>query len=423
MEAVMRLAQEIDGEFFAPPSKSFTHRALIAAALAEGRSVIRAPLHADDTAVTVSALSRLGIRFGKSPEGCMVEGTGGVFLPAGPDPIDMRDSGTSLRLLIPVALLSPGPVEITGSTRMRERPVDPLVDALNRIGGEIRYGIHPGFPPVIVRGHLRGGHTTISSGVSSQFISSLLLSAPYMDEGLELEVTGDPVSAPYIDITLATMKAFGADVERDGYRAFRVESGRRYSGRDYRIEGDYSSASYFFAIAAICRGRVRVGNLNPQSVQGDRLFLDILAHMGCAISWNGDTVTVERSGKLNGVEIDMSSLPDVVQTLCMVAAVADTSTTITGIGHLRHKESDRLEATATLLRGLGAGVRYGPDHLAISPSSLHGGRIATRNDHRIAMSFALLGLAVPGIIIEGAECTGKSFPGFFDILREAGLCG
>jgi 3-phosphoshikimate 1-carboxyvinyltransferase len=233
----------------------------------------------------------------------------------------------------------------------------------------------------------------------------------------EVIIPSPPVSGSYLDITLEVMQAFGVAVKREGYTRFLVSNSRRYTGRTYAIKGDYSSSSYFFAIAAICCGRTTVKNLEPGSVQGDRRFPDILASMGCKVTYSGHEVTVERTGELHGITVDMSTSPDTVQTLCMVAAMADTPTTITGISHLKFKESDRITGTAERLKSLGGDVQVGDDRMTINPAPLHGGVINPENDHRTAMSFAVLGLCIGGVTITNAECVNKSFPGFWDTIR------
>jgi 3-phosphoshikimate 1-carboxyvinyltransferase len=215
------------------------------------------------------------------------------------------------------------------------------------------------------------------------------------------------------------MEAFGAKVSRTGCERFTVSTADRYKGRRYTVEGDYSSASYFFALAAICGGKVTVTNLAPASVQGDRRFLDALQAMGCTVTWGGKSVTVENAGELRGIQFDMATSPDTVQTLCMVAAVAKTPTTITGISHLKFKESDRINGTADRLRALGSSVTVGDDWITIQPALLHGGTIDPANDHRMAMSFAVLGYGIGGITIQDAECVNKSFPGFWEQLTGA----
>ena len=330
--------------------------------------------------------------------------------------LNLENSGTSLRLLTSLALLCRNPVILTGSQRMQERPIGPLAKALLCLGGTIDFLKHEGYPPLKVSGHLLGGRVIVDGSISSQFISSLLIAAPYAATEVEVIIPSPPASQSYIDITLDVMRAFGADVTRDEYARFFVSNLNQYVGRTYVIEGDYSSSSYFFAIAAICGGRVTVKNLVPDSVQGDRRFLDALRLMGCTVTHAGNRVTVERSGDLQGITFDMSSSPDTVQTLCMVAAMAKTPTTITGISHLKFKESDRISSTAERLHALGGNVRVEDDRITIWPSSLHGGSINPDNDHRTAMSFAVLGLGIGGITITDAECVSKSFPGFWDIL-------
>jgi 3-phosphoshikimate 1-carboxyvinyltransferase len=260
---------------------------------------------------------------------------------------------------------------------------------------------------------------TIDGTISSQFITSVLIVSPYADREVEVVIPSRPVSGSYLDITLDIIRAFGAEVKTDGYERFLVGNQKKYSGRTYPVEGDFSSSAYFFAIAAVCGGRVLVRNLEPHSVQGDRRFLDALGQMGCTVTYGKKTVTVERTGDLQGITFDMSSSPDSVQTLCMVAAMAKTPTTITGIGHLKYKESDRISSTAERLRSLGGNVKVENDRITIYPAFLHGGCIDPVNDHRTAMSFAVLGLSTGGITIRNAECVSKSFPEFWDLLAEA----
>ena len=345
-----------------------------------------------------------------------IEGCDGAFSCPPGTVIDLDNSGTSLRLLASIALLSDHPVTLTGSGRMQERPVGPLADALVALGGRIVFGQEPGFPPVTIGGRLEGGNATIDGSASSQFISSILMAAPYAKRGVTLSVSGTPASQSYLDITAGVMTDFGAVIRREGYRRFEVSNQDHYTGHTYVIEGDYSSASYFFALAAICGGRVTVTGLNPASVQGDRLFPDALQKMGCRVTRAHDGITVTHEGPLSGITIDMSSAPDTVQTLCMVAAMAKTPTVITGIGHLKFKESDRLAGTVRRLRQLGGVANTGSDRIVIQPAPLHGGTIDPANDHRIAMSFAVLGLGIGGVSITGAECVNKSFPGFWDTL-------
>ncbi|OPX63460.1 3-phosphoshikimate 1-carboxyvinyltransferase [Methanoregula sp. PtaB.Bin085] len=389
----------VDLIFTAPPSKSCTHRALIASALAKGTTTIFRPLDADDTRLTATALRKLNVSIVEENRRWIITGCDGRIRNNAGTRLDLDNSGTSLRLLTTLALLCSHPVVLNGSARMQERPI----------------------PPLKVGGTLKGGPVTIDGSMSSQFISSILMAAPYAQEAIGVRIPAPPASASYLDITLGVMEAFGAKITRTGYEWFAVSNTHRYTARRYTIEGDYSSASYFFAIAAACGGRVRVNNLIPGSVQGDRRFLDALAAMGCRVTYGKDNVTVERTGPLTGIAFDMSTSPDTVQTLCAVAAVAQGRTTITGIGHLKFKESDRISDTAERLRALGCGVEVAGDSLTIRPAPLHSGTIDPANDHRMAMSFAVIGMAAGGITIENAECTAKSFPGFWEMLQQAGV--
>ena len=401
----------------APPSKSYTHRALIIAAMAHGISEIKNPLISGDTGVTCRALRALGVEI-SGPAGLLrIKGCSGHFFCEKMTTFDMGNSGTSFRLLMAAALLCRQPVIFTGSPRMQERPVGYLVEALNSIGGRIRYLGNVNYPPVLVDGTIHGGVVSIPGSVSSQFISALLISAPYAESDLEVQVTGEIASRSYLDITAGCMETFGVKPGRDGYHRFIIRSGTGYESRNYTIEGDYSSASYFFAIAAVTGGAVEVTGLNPGSVQGDRTFVDALGRMGCRVTYQADNIRVESMGELKGITMDMSSSPDTVQTLCMVAAMASTPSHITGISHLKYKESDRLRETVDLVNGLGGNARLTEDGICIIPVPLHGGIIDPGDDHRTAMSAAVLALTRGDITIRNAECVNKSFPQFFDIIR------
>jgi len=422
MNITLERSGAVDITIRAPPSKSYTHRALIAAALARGDSTLERVLRSDDTLITASALGRLGIPLNWEGEQIRVSGTGGILHCGAHTVIDMGDSGTSLRLLTSVALLCRSPLIITGSPRMKERPVGGLVTALNCLGGEIRYLETAGFPPLMVEGTLRGGTVRVDSTVSSQFASSLLLSAPYAESPLELILLPGAVSRSYLEVTVDVMEAFGVRVDREGYDHFIVNPGSGYCGRTYRVEGDYSSASYFFAIAAVCGGRVRISSLTPGSVQGDRQFLDALAAMGCRVSCSDDCIMLESDGSLEGIEMDLSNSPDTVQTLCMVAACARSPSRFWGISHLKFKESNRILAILATLQQLGGNVMAEKDgSITIRPAPLHGGRIDPAGDHRTAMSAAVLGLAIGGVTVMDAGCVSKSFPEFWDILQQERL--
>lgn len=409
----------VDLRVAAPPSKSLTHRALVAAALAGGVSEVLRPLVSEDTALTAQALRALGVAVEASGAGLSVRGAGGRFPTRGPVTLDLRNSGTSLRLLAGVATLSPFPVTLTGSARMQERPVGPLGEALAALGGGVAYPGRPGYPPVTVRGPVRGGAAVIRGDISSQFVSSLLMAAPCWEEGLDLTLTPPVVSAPYLDLTAAVISAFGVQIRRDGER-FSVPPGA-YSPRTYAVEGDWSSASYFFAVGAVCGGRVVVENLDPASLQGDRRFVEALEQMGASVRYGEDGIVLESDGDLEGIEVDMAAAPDTVQTLAAVAAFARGPTRITGIAHLRYKESDRIAAIERVLGSVGARVAVEEDAVTVTPGPFRAATVDPANDHRTAMSAAVLGLGAGGVRVLDAGCVEKSFPEFWDVLQEAGL--
>lgn len=419
----------ISARIRAPPSKSYTHRALILAGLADGVSHIAGQLDADDTRITARALAALGVRINWTQDLITVYGTGGRLV-APSQPIDIGDSGTSMRLLTAVCLLADGPVTLTGSARMQKRPIGPLVDALNRAGGSIRYIGKEGCPPLVIDGTLTGGDIRIDGSISSQFISSLLIASPYAQTDSRIILTGPSVSEPYITITNDMMSLFGTAPERIGPLVWAVPAGKRYTPESYSVEGDYSSVSYWAAFAAIAGGSVSITGLNRDSVQGDRGLLDILSDMGCTIAWTSEgedvsaqEVTISRTGLLTGVSVDMSDCPDIVQTLAMVAAVATTCTKITGIHHLREKESDRVSAIVEGLHSLGVSVSAAEDEIIINPGPLHSGVIHPERDHRTAMSFAILGSVIGGVTILDAGCVTKSYPDFWEVFKEVWKTG
>lgn len=421
MEVRLSRSGEVDLDLKAPPSKSVTHRALVCAALARGRSTLVHPLSATDTLVTARALASLGVPVQTGKDAWAVEGCGGKF-PAGDRvTLDCKNSGTSLRFLASLALLCPYPVVLTGDARMRERPVGPLAHALEGLGGHVRFCGESGVPPLEISGRLCGGRVEVDASQSSQFISSLLLAAPVADAPVEILLRGDPASRSYIDLSLEVMSAFGVtNVERDGYRRFSVHPDH-YLPRSYAIEGDWSSALYFYAIAAVSGGRARVRNLSFTSAQGDRKVLSILEAMGCEVSSLPDGAVLARDGPLRGVVADMREVPDAVQTIAAVAAFATTPTTISGIAHLKYKESDRIAAVKRMLGSVGVKTVAEKDSLTIIPGPVQGGVIDPLADHRTAMAGAVLGLGAGGVTITGAECVNKSFPDFWKTLSEAGL--
>jgi 3-phosphoshikimate 1-carboxyvinyltransferase len=400
-----------------PGSKSFTHRALVCAALAEGETVLRGALSAEDTRLTAAALTALGARVGLGPDEARVTGTAGRL--ARPSaPLQCGNSGTSIRLLTAVAALcrDGGEIILEGDEAMRRRPIGELVRALGELGVAARS--QEGFPPVRVAAQgIPGGRCGVDGSQSSQFVSAILLASPYAASDVSVEVRGTLVSRPYVEMTLQTMADFGVAARSEG-RKFHIAAGQRYRSGDYMIEADATNASYFLAAAAATGGRVRAVGLREGSLQGDAAFLEALEQMGCPVRRGSDWAEVE-GGELHALDIDMGKMPDVVPTLAVLAALARGRSRLRNIRHLRLKECDRLSALATELKRCGVRVEEQPAELIIEGGGPHGAEIETYRDHRMAMSFAVLGLAVPGVVIKDPGCVAKSFPDFWD--RFAGL--
>lgn len=399
-----------------PGSKSITNRALVCAALARGESLLSGALDSEDTRVMVEALRALGIDVQPDwPKAAIrVRGCDGR-IPAGKADLYVANSGTTVRFLASTVALGNGEFRLDGTPRMRERPIGDLLSALAQLGIEAISTPANGCPPVVVHAKgLSGGRSTVRGDTSSQFLSGLLLAAPYAQAPVELFVDGELVSQPYIRMTLAVMESFGVSVQEERLRRFAVPNSG-YHGREYAIEPDASAASYFFAAAAITGGEVTVEGLSRGSLQGDVAFVDCLARMGCRVTAADDSITVA-GGPLTGIEVDMNAISDTVQTLSAVALFAKGPTTIRGVAHIRHKETDRITALVTELRKLGAEVREYPDGLKIEPRPLVPAEIATYHDHRMAMSLALVGLRSPGVVILDPACTGKTYPRFFEDL-------
>jgi 3-phosphoshikimate 1-carboxyvinyltransferase len=392
-----------------PGSKSITNRALVCAALADGVSTIRNPSDSGDAALMVNALDQLGVFTERGPDGWRVHGTGGR-LHAPKVPVPVGNAGTTLRFLLSLAAVAPGTTVFEADGRMGERPQEPLLEALRALGAEAAQE-GPAARFSVRGGPVKGGHVRLQADQSSQFLSSLLLAAAAMPKGIHVDAEGEFVSAPYVRMTIQVMRAFGVDVRSSG-AGFTVHPGSRYRPAEYAIEPDASGASYFFAAAALAAGEVEVAGVKEGSLQGDAGFVRVLERMGAAVTGASEGLKVT-GAPLKGVEVDMREMPDVVPTLAVTALFAEGRTVIRNVAHLRHKESDRLAALAGELTKLGADVRAGEDGLVIEPRPLHGATLDTFEDHRLAMSFALAGLNVPGVGIENPDCVRKSFPGFW----------
>lgn len=399
-----------------PGSKSYTHRTFIAAALSNGTCRISSPLRSEDTLLTLEALKKMGVQVDARREPVVIEGAKGR-LGACAQPIYLANSGTSMRLLGGVVILGQGTYTLTGSDRMCERPIGALLDSLGQLGVEAVSERGDGCPPVMISGgSCDGGRTAIDCGVSSQYLSGLLLSAPCLEKGMTIDVVRGPVSKPYIDMTVEIMDSFGIRLTRDGYTHFHVPGGQTYQAGDYVVQPDASQAGYFWAAAALCGTCIKVLGVTAASRQGDVGLAEIFARMGCKVIPEPDGIRV-CGGPLSAVSVDMGDMPDMVPTLAVVAAFARGTTVIKNVAHLRAKECDRLAAVAYELSKMGIETKVGEDELRITGGSPRGAVVETYNDHRIAMSFAVAGLRAPGTTICGPDCVGKSFPDFWEVLE------
>ena len=422
---IIPITHPLNARVSIPGSKSLTNRALLIAALAQGKTRITNALFSDDSGFFVSALQNLGFNIFLDPEnGCIeVEGLGGC-IPKSQAEIFIGNAGTAARFLTAFLTLGQGIYIVDGDSRMRERPIGDLIEALTQLGANVSATAgHSSIlcPPVnIIASGLPGGKTKIAGNISSQFLSALLMIAPFASTPVEIEITSKLNSKPYIDMTLAVMSDFGIDVERDGYNSFLIHPAIFSPISEYSIEADATSASYFFAAPAICGGTIYVDGFHRKSKQGDIQFLDILARMGCAVEERENSIKITSPVELKGLDIDMRDIPDTAQTLAAVAPFAVSPTRIRGIESARVKETDRISAVCAELRKIGVSVNEHEDGMTIFPcSQFNSAVIQTYNDHRMAMAFSLIGLRVPGMIIDNPGCVSKTFPNFFKI--QAGL--
>jgi 3-phosphoshikimate 1-carboxyvinyltransferase len=417
--AVEPLSAPPDVTLTVPGSKSLTNRALVAAALAAGTSTLEGALVADDTEAMVNGLRALGIAIASEAAGTRltVEGCAGA-VPPGPATVDVRLSGTTARFLAPLVALGRGRYVLDAGAPFRVRPMGPVLDALTQLGvGVTSLELAGHLPVALDTDGIGGGRLRVAGDVSSQFLSGLLLAGPAAPHGLSVELTTELVSAPYVELTLGTMAAFGGRVERPDRRTFEVRPGG-YRATTYPIEPDASAASYLLAAAAITGGRVRVAGLTAAARQGDAGFADVLAAMGAEVVRDDQGTEVRGTGRLEGIDVDLGELSDTAQTLAAVAVFASGPTRVRGIGFIRRKETDRIAAVVTELRRLGIEAREEPDGFVIEPGPPRPGRVRTYDDHRMAMSFALLGLVAPGIEIADPGCVAKTFPTYFEVLAE-----
>jgi 3-phosphoshikimate 1-carboxyvinyltransferase len=431
----------LDATIRVPGSKSLTNRALLISALANGTTRITNALFSDDSRYFANALQTLGfdVQLDEANHEMTVTGLGGK-IPASKAELFIGNAGTAARFLSAFLTLGHGEYILDGDARMRERPIGDLVEALGQLGANIttvdgrpqtasssavrdlRSEICP--PIKITASGLPGGKTRIAGDISSQFLSALLMVAPYAQSPIEIELTTELNSKPYVDMTIAIMCDFGVEVERRGYEYFRIpltdyalRNTQSVMRNSYAIESDASAASYFFAAPAICGGTVRVENILRKSVQGDIAFLDVLKQMGCTVEENDNSILVTRNSSLRGIDVDMRDIPDTAQTLAAIAPFADSPTRIRGIASARVKETDRVHATCAELARLGVRVEEARDGMTIYPcQTFKRSNVQTYNDHRMAMAFSLIGLRFDGVTIENPSCVSKTFPNFFETL-------
>jgi 3-phosphoshikimate 1-carboxyvinyltransferase len=412
------ILHSLDATVRVPGSKSLTNRSLLIAALADGKTRLTNALFSDDSKYFASALKTLGfdIQLEESNQSMVITGLGGK-IPAQKAELFIGNAGTAARFLTAFLTLGNGEYILDGEPRMRERPIGDLIDALNQLGVEVE--AKNNCPPVeIFAKGLPGGKTKIAGNISSQFLSALMMVGPYARSPIEIELTTDLNSKPYVDMTISMMKDFGVEIERNGYDNFIIQPAHFLPIPSYAIESDASAASYFFAAPAICGGTVRVENISRTSIQGDIAFLDVLHQMGCIVEEAENCIQVTGPSELHGIDVDMRDIPDTAQTLAAVAPFASSPTTIHGIASARMKETDRVHATCTELVRLGVRVDEHADGMTIHPCvAMRPAVIQTYNDHRMAMSFSLIGLRFDGVTIENPACVSKTFPNFFEVLE------
>lgn len=406
----------LKGGAVAPPSKSYTHRGLLCAALAEGRSRVLSPLNSEDTNSTVEVLGKLGVKTDLKNGVWEVEG-GSLIEPE--ELLYCRESGTSLRMITALCTLVDGACTLTGAPSLIKRPVGPLVDGLNQLGADC--SSRNGFPPVLVRGsgHLEGGEAEIRGDISSQFVSAILLAAPRTEKGVKLKLSTPLESKPYVRMSMESQRSFNIEVDVSGdMNEFTVKR-QRYEPTEYQVEKDWSSASYLLAGGALA-GSIEMMGLNVNSIQADAAIVEILRLMGAEILLQDDSIIVEESD-LKGISLDVSDCPDLFPVLSVLCAAAEAKSVIRGIRRLRLKESDRVAAVAEGLSRMGVKTVEEENRFHIKGGTIRGGRIDPHGDHRIAMAFAILGLiSEEDTIILDGDCVSKSFPGFWRTLRSLG---
>ena len=413
--------KKIDGEVNLPGSKSMSNRALLLAALSTGTTTINNLLQSDDTLHMLNALKQLGVSYRLLEDNtkCIVVGNAGAFYCVEPKTLFLGNAGTAMRPLCAVLCAGEGEYMLTGEPRMKERPIAHLVDALVEAGATIHYQEKEGYPPLHIEANgLEGGEVSIDGAISSQFLTALLMAAPLAKHDMTINIIGDLVSRPYIDITIDMMRRFGVEVKHENYKVFTVKANQTYRAvEQFMVEGDASSASYFLAAAAIKGGSVKVTGIGKNSIQGDIKFIDVLEKMGAKVALHDTYVTVSKD-KLHAIDMDFNHIPDAAMTVATMALFTEGTTTLRNIYNWRVKETDRLYAMATELRKVGATVEEGEEYLKITPPKhLKHAAIDTYDDHRMAMCFSLLALDDTSVTINEPECVSKTFPDYFEVLK------
>ncbi|MEH2412842.1 3-phosphoshikimate 1-carboxyvinyltransferase [Nostoc sp.] len=413
--AIPALNRPVDATVEIPGSKSLTNRALLVAALAQGDSILENALFSEDSEYFAKCVEQLGIPITLNPDLAQIQVTGrGGDIPAKRADLFVGLSGTTARFISALVALGNGEYRLDGVTRMRERPMGDLLTVLQIGGATVNFEGNSGFMPyTLYSRQFAGGNFRLKANQTSQQLSALLMIAPYAQKDTIFEVEGTLVSQSYIKMTCRLMTDFGVEVIEIGENQFQIKAGQPYQARHYTIEPDASNASYFFAAAAVTGGRVRVKHLTKQSCQGDILWLNVLEQMGCEIKDSDDYTEVTGPKQLQGIDIDMNDISDLVQTLAAIAPFASSPITIRNVEHIRYKETERIRAVVTELRRLGVKVEEFADGLYIEPSPITPAAIETYHDHRMAMAFAVTGLKVPGIVIKDPGCTAKTFPDYF----------
>lgn len=418
MELIIQKTESIEGVIKAPPSKSYTHRAIIISSLAEGKSTLKDPLLSEDTLASKDACIALGSLIKQEENKLIVQGTKGV-LKTPEDVVDLKNSGTTLRIMTTVSSLAPNYTVFTGDNSLRTRPMQDLLEALQSLGVSAISLRGNGKPPICIKGGFKGGVTDIKGNISSQFISSLLIAAPYAEKPVDINIKGDFISKPYVNMTTDVMEKFRVipDYDKEN-NSFHVDP-QTYKARDYTIEGDYSSASYIIGAAAALEGEVRVQNLFEDSKQGDKQILDIVKDMGAEVKFKKGEVIIRGQGELHGIEVNLENSPDLLPTVAALGAIAKGETRITNVEHARFKETDRIHTCALELSKLGVKIKEKRDGLVINGGA-KGGIVESHGDHRLVMALSLIGLKAGDIKIENASVYDVSFPNFPQAMNKLG---